>query len=288
MSGVLYRNLSLLLPVYKGGELFIGAIRSVEELTIEFDHIFISFNGEDRSDYEAFNALKKQGCLKKSYTIFHTNAELPVSQHGCFVLGKIEHILQNDSLLMPLAHDDRIIIDIGANKLEKFISELSCDSVCFPSYSLCDSADYKTIKSVYEKDANYSVEEFFWLSMKENLVTNMSGMILPFSAYQEAVHAMAKSGSGARAEHLFCTASSIRNVQFTKEVSVLIGERDNSDGKTLSRYDHRFGSLIYVWSYAKNGHLARAGGYLSYFVELSKKLLAYGFEIVRRSVGFSA
>lgn len=283
-----YKNISLVLPVYRGGDLFLGALKSIEDSPIVFDNIFISFNGEVSADYAKFSELKCKNILKKKYVALTTARNLSAAQHATYILGNLEKVLEPNSLIMNMAHDDRIITPKCHNSQHDFISSLKPDTVYFPSYNFCVAGDYGNVRRIAESDHAYNISEFFWQTMKDNIQTNMSGMILPFSAYQEAVHAMAKSGSGARAEHLFCTASSIRNVQFTKEVSVLIGERADSDGRTLSNHDHRSASLIYVWSYAKNGHLARAGGYLSYVVELSKKLLAYGLESVRRSVGFSA
>lgn len=269
------RDLNLVLPVYQGGELFLGALQSIEKSSVKFSNIYISFNGKSARDYEAFRNLEQVGALKKRYTVLRTKLNLTSAQHACFILEKIKNILLPQSLIMFLAHDDRIMSVPGHEKAqEEFITSLRADTVYFPSYHCCMVEDYENVTHVIESNATYSVSDFFWKTMVDNVATNMSGMVVPFSAWREAVEGANRIRSGARFEHLLCIASAVRHVQYTNKVCVLIGERGDSDGKSLSSLDHRRAAANYVWSFFINGHLSNSGRYASYVIEILKKTVA--------------
>lgn len=269
-----FKGVSLHIPVYCGKELFVGALQSIEEASIEFENIFISFNGFDSTDYDRFTSLQKQGLLKRDYKIFRTHQDLTAAEHGFFVLRKIKKHMLPSSLLMLLAHDDRIMQPKSRDAQRDFFATLRSDTVYFPTYHCCIAGDYENVTHVVGQEKNYTTQDFFNLTMRKNVRTNMSGMIMPFSAYESAVETITKIATGARAEHLFCMGPSVRHVQFTKAICALVGERENSDGKTLSLLEHRRAALSYVLSYAKNGHLGRAGGYTFFGYELAKKTTA--------------
>lgn len=269
------RDLNLMLPVYQGGELFFGALQSIEKSSVKFSNIYISFNGENSKDYDAFINMEQMGALKRKYTVLRTNQNLTSAQHACFALENFKKIISPRSLIMFLAHDDRIMSAQGYEKAqEEFIASLRADTVYFPSYHCCMVEDYENVTHVIESNATYSVSDFFWKTMADNVATNMSGMVVPFSAWKEAVEGANRAGTGARFEHMLCIAPGVRHVKYTNKVCVLIGERGDSDGKSLSSLDHRRAAANYVWSFFKNGHLLNSGRYVSYAIELLKKSVA--------------
>lgn len=276
-----YSKLNLLMPVYRGGDLFLGAVNSVELSSISFENIFISFNGSDPSDYDAFIALKNTGQLKNKYTTFRTFSDFTAAEHGCFILDKIKYQLLPDSIFMQLAHDDRIVQQSDGRNQQVFFNSLRADTVYFPSYWFCSAGNYETVKFVSEDVSSHTVKQFFKLTMKKNIMTNVSGMIMPFSAYEAAVDAGRASGTGARAEFLCCVSPNVRWVNFTNNISVLIGEREDSDGKKLSLVEHRRSALAYVWRYFKNGHLGRCGGYCFFIYHFLIKLAAYFVAVIK-------
>jgi hypothetical protein len=276
MSEESCRSISLLLPVFRGGELFLGAIKSIEDTSIAFDNVFISFNGVTSTDYEAFLELEKSGRLKKKYRILTTYADLDASQHGLFILKNLDGQLHPESMLFLLAHDDRIIFDEKEEVISNsFFSMLNCKTVYFPSYNCCTAGDYENVTHVIESEVLFTSDQFFWLTLRENVATNMSGMIVPFAAWKETLEVMSRSGTGARFEHLLCIAKSVCDVQFNKNVRVLIGERPDSDGKSLTMLQHRKAAFYYVLTYMRNGRLTEVDQYIRYAFEFSKKVVAY-------------
>ena len=119
-------------------------------------------------------------------------------------------------------------------------------------------------------------EQFFWLTLKDNIATNMSGMVLPFKVFDEVLSVKKLSVSGARFEHLIAISPSVKEISFSRDIKVLVGERNDSDGKLLTSLQHREASLYYVLAFAKNKRL-KPYFYIPYLIQLLKKLLALAF-----------
>jgi hypothetical protein len=269
-------KLSLLLPVFQGGSLFLGAIQSIEDSYIPFEKIIISFNGADPADYKEFLAIKAAGKLKKQYLVYRTMEDLTAAQHGQFVLSNLSGLFDSDSSIMLLAHDDRLLSRAEDEKvLLEYISQVQRGVVYFPSYQCCLAGDYDNITHVHERNVTYTPDDFFWLTMRESVPTNMSGMIVPFQAWVDALKFVAKMQTGARFEHMLCIGRSVGCISFTNKMKTIIGERQNSDGKLLSDLDHRKAALDYVLAYYKNGHLNSAKRYPQFIYQLIRKVVAY-------------
>jgi hypothetical protein len=269
-------KVSLLLPVFRGGDLFLGAIQSIEDSPIPFEKIVISFNGAGSADYEAFLSRKASGNLKKKYLIYRTLKDLSAAEHGRFALNNLLDIFNADSSLMFLAHDDRLLSGAEDEKsLMSFISRVDSNTVYFPSYHCCQAGQYENITHVLERDVSYSVDEFFWLTMRESVSTNLSGMIVPFQAWVDALRFAAENQTGARFEHMLCIGNSVESVNFSSQVKVVIGERPNSDGKLLSDLDHRKAAFAYVMAFYKNRHLSDIKRYPAFLYQLIRKSVAY-------------
>jgi hypothetical protein len=269
-------DLSVVLPIFNGGELFMDAIFSIENSMIPFKNVFISFNGSSDLDYQSFLKIQSQNHFKNSYTIFQTNLDLDAMSHGNIFLKKLELYLQPNNLILMLAHDDRIIPP-DTNKFFSMLNHSDLNStIFFPSYHCCLSSNYQEIIKVIEKDEKFSTEEFFFKSLQENISTNMSGMILPFHALLASNRAMNQASSrGARFEHITCISPGIKQIQFHKTLKMLIGERENSEGKLLSYKEHRIAAFNYVWFFLKNGQLKAVSKLPVYFYYLAKNWLGY-------------
>lgn len=262
------------MPIYKGGNLFLGALNSIETSGIAFSNIVVSFNGEDAADHDAFIQAQRDGRLKNNYIVFQTESEMDAVRHALFILEQIKGILEPDTMLFLLAHDDRILHDEGSHSTIHFLRSLDRNTVYFPSYSCCMAGSYERITKVIEQELLLTPEQFFWLTLKENIATNMSGMITPLHAWEEALNVLASAGSGARFEHLLCIASRVQAVSFHRNVRVLVGERTDSDGKRLTSLQHRKAALAYLLAFARNGRLRGQHRYLAYFLEISKRFVA--------------
>jgi hypothetical protein len=275
MSKTYFKPINLLLPVYKGQDLFPGALLSVEESAIEFANIFISFNGANADDYEFFMGMLQNNNLQKKYVIFRTMAELTAVEHGLFIIKNLQKILESSSLLMLLAHDDRLTNIGNAQAESEFFSHLREDTIYIPTYKYCWAPDYHNVTKVFENEISMSPSHFFWKSMTQTIPTNMSGMIVPFFAYTETVRVNSVYSNGARFEHLLCIARSIVDVRFNKVVCVLIGERMNSDGRLLTTLEHRTASLHFMKTYWRNGRLDIPGEVPRFLLHIFKKYLGY-------------
>ena len=102
-------DLSVALPIFDGGELFMDAIYSIENSKIPFKNVFLSFNGKSDLDYQKFLSIKSVSNFKNSYIVFETKKDLDAVEHGNFLLEQLKKFLKKDSAVFMLAHDDRII-----------------------------------------------------------------------------------------------------------------------------------------------------------------------------------
>jgi hypothetical protein len=269
-------DMSVVLPIFNGGELFMDAIYSIENSKIPFSNVFISFNGESDLDYQRFLTASSKGNFKNSFVLFQTNKDLDAVEHANFFLKQLQKILTDNSTILMLAHDDRII----PPKIDEFISLLrnnDLDStIFFPSYHCCMSDNYQEIIKIIENNESLPTENFFFRSLNENISTNMSGMILPFHALLASNRAMNKAKSrGARFEHITCISPGIKNIHFHNKLSMLIGERPDSEGKMLSYRDHRIAAFNYIWSFLKNKQLKTIRKMPMYFYCLAKNWVGY-------------
>lgn len=279
------KNISILVPIFRGGDLFLGALESIERSGFRFENIFISFNEAGNHDYDNFVNACHDGKLKLCYTVFRTGVELDVISHSRFMVEKIREIVEPISMLFLLAHDDRIInneSDASANLINKFFLKIAFDTVYFPSYSCCSVINYDLVYKVIESDLILSPNQFFWLTQKENIATNMSGMIVPFSAWDETIVVMEKYGSGARFEHLLAISHPVNSIQFHKNVRTLVASRVDSDGALLTGVQHRRASLHYLFTFAVNGRLRGQSHYLLFARELVKKIIGLAIEYIKR------
>lgn len=282
-------DIYLVLPIYKGTTLFLGALESIERSGIDFSGLIISFNGDDPADYDDFMEARRYGRLKSDYIVFRTNTVLEAFEHQLFIREKVEKIVSPQSMLFFLAHDDRIISEGNEKLATKFLQSIDRSSVNFPSYNCCIAGHYETVTHILEHDLTLTPEDFFWLTLRQNVDTNMSGMVVPISAWGETLGVMAKAKTGARFEHLLTIAKGVSSVRFHKQIRVLVGERPDSDGKSLSSLQHRKASLLYLIAFARNARLHGIGGYLRFLFELGKKTTALGlcllqsFSLAKRS-----
>lgn len=269
-------DISVILPIFNGGELFIDAILSIENSNIPFKNVFISFNGESDKDYQTYLKFKSENILKYSYVEFQTKKNLDSVNHGNYIQKQLSNFLSCDSCIFLLAHDDRII----PPNIDDFIAFLNendlSSTILLPSYHCCMSDNYRDILKIITKNECISSEDFFFKSLKENIPTNMSGMILPFHALRSSLKMTTKSSaSGARFEHAVCISPGIQKIYFHKKLKMLIGERSDSDGKLLTLKDHRISAFNYVWSFLINGQLKSPSKFPIYCYHLAKNWVGF-------------
>jgi len=267
-------ELTLVVPVFRGGLEFVEALRSAERSDIEFNKIIVSFNEEINNDFITFNNSRLAGDLKFQYTVFRTGEVMKAHQHGRFIVDKLKLSMPMDAMFLLLAHDDRIQWQLMTEARKLFYSTLESDSVYFPSYSNCRIEDYEKVIEVIEHEEVISPADFFWRTQKQNVPTSMSGMILPLGAWDEAVDIQAKTGTGARFEHLIAIARPVNNIRFHKFLKTLIVSRPGSDAATLTLLEHRRASVYYLYAFARNKRVTGVIIYIRFLKEVIKKIIA--------------
>lgn len=199
---------------------------------------------------------KRNRELTSRYTVYRTFENLTSAEHGEFVKNKLLLELEQNDFLLLLAHDDRIINSPKQNLIRNFFNNLDENTVYFPSYHCCSAKNYKNVTHTIEKVETYKTHEFFLTSLKENIPTNMSGMILPLHACQDAHETIRFTGTGARYEHLVATSRQVKTVEFHNKFNVLVGERPDSDGLTLTPMKHAVAKLMYLINFLKKHRIS--------------------------------
>lgn len=284
MSQNLSNNITLVMPIYKGTNLFLEGLDSIERAQIKFERIVLSFNEDNGTDYAAFISAQNEGRYKLDYTIFRTMKCLGAVEHGRFFIDRIKEISGLNTKIFYLAHDDRLLNSSEDGELENFLKKTECDTIYFPSYSCCKVEDYNSIFEVIESERKLTSNEFFWLTQRDNVPTSMSGMILPLSAHEEILNVMEKAGSGARFEHLLCIAKPVNSVCFNKIVRVLIAQRSGSDGDNLSIMHHRVSSFYYTLTFFRNGRINGLNEYAYFSFLMIKKMTAISLQFLINTV----
>lgn len=276
----------LVMPIYQGKTLFLDGLDSVENINIPFRDIIVSFNGTSCEDYNLFLNEKSRGRFKKEYTILRTNDEMNSLDHGIFISKYLHNLYGNNLQIFFLAHDDRILNSTNDIILNDFLMKSRSDTVYFPSYSCCHSNDYSNIFEVIESDYVISSNNFFWMTQKKNVPTSMSGMIVPLYAWIETIKVMLKAGSGARFEHLLCIARGVNYVCFSKNVKVLVAQRENSEADSLNAMHHRVSSLHYTTTFYINERVSGISIYFLYSWTLLKKFIGVIIQYIQDKLIF--
>jgi hypothetical protein len=266
-------KLYLVVPVFKGGTIFLEALKSAENCGIIFDEMIISFNEAGDQDFQTFKDACSTATLSGTYTVWRTRKAMDSLNHGRFMIENMKVSSALNVLVFFLAHDDRILAQPQTDSMQRFFSSLDPSSVYFPSYSCCKVEDYNTITEVIEYDELITSEEFFWRTQRQNIPTSMSGMVVPLSAWDDAIRILLKSGTGARFEHFLATAQHVKWVRFHMFIRTLIVSRPDSDAAYLTLRQHRRASLYYVMAFALSGRVVSFSSYLAITREIIKKSL---------------
>jgi len=266
-------KLYLVVPVFKGGTIFLEALKSAENCGISFDEMIVSFNEAGDQDFRTFKDACRRAELSGTYTVWRTKEAMDSLCHGRFIIDNMRAAFALNVLVCFLAHDDRILAQPQTDSMQRFFSSLDPSSVYFPSYSCCRVEDHNTITEVIEHDELITSDEFFWRTQRQNIPTSMSGMIVPLNAWDDATRILFKSGSGARFEHFLATARRVKWVKFHMFIKTLIVSRPDSDAAYLTLLQHRRASFYYVMAFALSGRVVSFTSYIAITREIIKKSL---------------
>jgi hypothetical protein len=274
------------MPIYQGGKLFLEGLDSVERIDVPFNKIIISFNGNSSTDYDLFCREVSRGRFCKDYTVFRTKAEMNSLDHSIFITESLKKLCVAGLKVFLLAHDDRILNSRDDKDLYDFLENTNSETVYFPSYSCCFENEGLSIFKVIESNRQMSSNDFFWTTQRQDVPTNMSGMIIPLDSWIETIKVLKKAGSGARFEHLLCIARCISNVCFSDKVRVLVVSRSNSEADNLKAMQHRVSALYYTVTFFNNGRVADLTSLFLYGFILLKKMMGVIIQYFKDKLSF--
>jgi len=238
--------LNILIPVYKGGSLFLGALNSALTKCPPSSRIFISFNGESDDDYARYLAYQKTIQLRNEVFVNRTNAELPAIQHAMNMktwLGK--HLSDRDKIMF-LCHDDEILAEIPQESLPDVIEHEDC--VTFPEWHLHDvSGNFIEIKKISEINLNQDIEDFIFDTFRAgDIYTNLSGIVCNFRSLKKYCRWLKIKKTGARMEFMLATASHVQKIRCENNIKVKIRKSPESDGSKITIKNYYYDEMNFI------------------------------------------
>lgn len=263
----------LLIPVYKGGDLFSQAVDSVIPCLPWFSRVIISLNGTDTSDDHASALRLADRC---HLTVLQTRKNLTAARHSRFILKqcfKSLELTSGDQIFL-LCHDD-LLCKKGFDALDyeswlNFRSDWVSlgDYKAFRNGTSPDFARHESWFSRYDSLSIRPQEEFMktQYTRHDDPFTNASGMRMSLgvnSSISRYFHATG-SKSGMRTEYAIIVSKRVSHVVNFFPPLVCIRERSDSEGAIVTRSDFAASELryaIWVWinckSYAQMQALLR-------------------------------
>jgi len=228
--------LSIVVPVYNGGALFLRALDSLEENAVGIENIYISFNAisENSTDVVKFKIWIRKCSRKHNYHIWITGIELSSKEHG---LRIIELLKKTEAeYIMTLCHDDSI-----KEKYDFSQINLCSDRVIFPIWTLVDEKfQFISEKKISSDSPDKLITENQW-----SCYINISGIIYPKKMLKRLSWILRFKKGGQRVEMTICTQPEIKKIVVGKhKVEIMV--REQSDGASASRKQYAHDELIYI------------------------------------------
>lgn len=248
-------NLTVVIPCYKGGELFKSAVESLRESNLKYSRLIVSFNGK-QCDLKTW--LESQYIDQKIILdIICHEGFLPAKDHMAKVSDYIFTKYGNINLML-MAHDDVLISSEEQN--------YCLDTVVFPDYgndrNLCSLGEISDF-------------EFLKLSFTKAMYTNMSGMIISSEIFKSACSYFHNKRTGSRFEHMLALNVHCKRIIFSRDIKVYIKERNDSDGALINSMDSRSDELKYLQYYLKNKKVDSFKGKIVFLGLCIRKVLSY-------------
>jgi hypothetical protein len=254
----------LLIPVYKGGQLFSEAIDSIIPCLPWFDQVIISLNGVDVWDDKATALRLVDRCR---LTILATNRTLSAVRHLRFILKqcfKSLRLTSSDQIFL-LCHDD-LLCKKGFDALDyeswlNFCSDWVSlgDYKAFSNGTSLDLARHESWFSRYDSLCIRPQEEFMktQYTRHDDPFTNASGMRMGLGVISSISRYFVATGSksGMRFEYSIIVSKRVSHVVNFFPPLVCIRERPDSEGAIVTRSDFAASELryaIWIWINCKS------------------------------------
>jgi len=247
----------LLLPVYRGGQMFREAIQSIQPCLPWFDSVVISLNGENVDEDETTALELNQLCR---LTILSTRRNFTSVQHLQFISRQLNKTIRlaPDTPLFILCHDD-LLHRPGFERLDqKQWREWGSNCISLGDYLVfgqtSSSASPRHESWFARYDALNSRPKSAFLMTQyqrhDDPFTNLSGMRLSLGVLRSTVRyfSITRSRSGMRMEYSLIVNKAIQNVINFDPPLVCVREHSGSVGANVSRRDFAASELRYaIW-----------------------------------------
>ena len=254
----------LLIPVYKGGDLFSQAVDSVIPCLPWFSGVIVSLNGTDTSDDHA-SALRLADLCH--LTVLQTRKNLSPLRHVRFILKqcfKRLGLTSSDQIFF-LCHDD-LLCKKGFDALDyeswlNFRSDWVSlgDYKVFGNGTSLDLARHESWFSRYDFLCIRPQEEFMktQYTRQDDPFTNASGMRMGLGVISSISRYFVATGSksGMRFEYSIIVSKRVSHVVNFFPPLVCIRERPDSEGAIVTRSDFTASELryaIWIWINCKS------------------------------------
>lgn len=236
----------VLIPVYKGGALFITALGSVLKNCPKEVRVFISFNGSDEGDFNNFKEHLECHQLKHEININRTHRDLSAIEHAKAISLWLQKHLSISDQIMFLCHDDEIIQNISLDTVDKISNE--SDSICFPEWHLYDEkGNFREIKSVSEINLNQSIEDFIFDTFKAgDIYTNLTGIVCNYHTFRKYCNSLEYKKSGARTELMLATARKTKKIVVFDKLKFRINQSHNSAGANIDKKSYYYDEMHFM------------------------------------------
>jgi hypothetical protein len=224
------------------------AIESASACALFLDALYLSVNGE--SPAAAERICSEFAAIRDLPTrIFCTKRRLSAIEHGIYILNQISPSLAPTDVLLLLSDDDLLASPESLGNYIKLVKENSDHMVGVGRFRTFREAVETAIHECHSLEPGETATPLTYLARHHQVerLTNISGMLVPFSIYADAHRFMHRLGSsGRRTEHLLYSHRKVRTLHSPSEASALIRRHAMQEGIVLSYKSYFYDELIFM------------------------------------------
>jgi hypothetical protein len=224
------------------------AIASASSCTPFLDALYLSVNGDSSeeaericSEFFPFSDLPTR--------IFCTQRRLNAMEHAIFFLNQISSSLTPTDILLLLGDDDLLASPESLSSYIRLVKENSDQMVGVGRFSTFNEAVEAAIQEPHSLEPGEITTPLTYLVRHHQIerLTNISGMLVPFSIYADALRFMHLLGSsGRRAEHILDSHRKVRSLHSPSVASALIRRHPMQEGIVLSYKSYFYDELVFM------------------------------------------
>lgn len=224
------------------------AIDSASRYADLLDAVILSVNGESSSeaaticaDYPAISQLPLR--------ILCTGKRISAIKHGLFILNQIAPTIAPSDLLLLLGDDDLLA---PGESLGPYIDQLKKGGgrmVGVGRFRTFTSDPQLANGESHSLEPGERIHALTYLGRhkKQERLTNISGMLVPFAIYADAHRFMARFGSsGRRTEHILYCHRRVQALYSPNEAIALIRRHPLQEGVALSYKSYFYDELVFM------------------------------------------